>query len=740
AYPGLGLPERYRGYFFLCDYRYLSRLSGVWSFALEPAGAGFELVDEHVFLGSTLATDLAFGYDGRIFVSVFDQIGSTQHLLSLEHERGRADPRVAETARLVREGLKERSEPELADLLRHADRRVRQRAQWELVGRGAGAVLARVAGDPQAPLLQRLHAIWGLGQLGAEGLRSAGWEDLDWLAGEVEELRAQVARVAGEAGAVWLEPGLIVLLRDPGARVRFFAAQSLGRLRAGGALPELVDLLRENADADPFLRHSAVYALFRLARFDALLAHADDPAVAVRRGVLLALRYAGDPRIRRFLRDSDPSLVAEAARAIYDGPIPEAFGELAELAGSDLPEALRGPDSQTSGALQRRAIGAALALGRPGDALRLAAHAADASNPIGMRRLALEALADFPSPPSRDLAMGFHRPLPERDPAPVRSALERHGAALIRGELGARALEVATDYDRLPFSDAELAEMLEDDSLDPRRRVAALRALDSRGTAGPFVEPALASRHASLRSEAREMLARTRPTAAVEALRAIPQSAPLSERQHGIRLLGGISDPGAERLLADYIGDLGSGRLDPGLTLDVIEAARAHGGASVAAALADWEAGLPPNDPVERRIYALAGGEPERGREVFEGAGDCLRCHGGGGHGGGAGPPLEGVFERRGGRHLLRSLLEPWAEIAPDFASVSVTLHDGEFLSGTLVSESDVELVLEVDGRNRRVPVAEIASRAEPTSGMPATGLTLAPDELRDLVAYVASL
>ena len=741
AYPGLGLPERYRGYFFLCDYRYQPQLSGVWSFAVEPAGAGFEMVDEHVFLASTLATDLAFGYDGRLFVSEFDQFGATQQLLTLVHESSRADPRVAETVRLVRQGLQDQPTPELADLLGHADRRVRQRAQRELVRRGAGEVLARVARDRQAGLLPRLHAVWGLGQLGAEGLRSAGWEDLGWLAGNVDEFRAQVARVAGEAGAGWLEPDLIALLRDPNARVRFFAAQSLGRLRAGGAIPELVELLRANADADPFLRHAAVYALYRIGDVEALLADSADASAAVRRGVLLALRHAADPRIGRFLRDPDPSLVAEAARAIYDGPIPEAFGELAELAGSELPDALREPDPQTSGALQRRAIGASLALGRPEDALRLAAHAADPANPLDMRRLALDSLADFPRPPARDLAMGFHRPLPERDPAPVQWALERHGPALIHGELGARALEVATAFDRLTLPDAELGRMLEDDSLDPRRRVAALRALDSRGSAEPFIGPALASRHAALRSEARERLARTRPAAAIEALRAIPETAPLAERQHGLRLLARISEPAAERLLVERIGDLRSGRLDPGLTLDLIEAARAHGGASVAAALADWEGQLLPGDPVERRAYALAGGEPERGREVFEGAGDCLRCHGTGGHGGGgAGPALAGVFERRGARHVLQSLLEPWAEIAPGFAGVSVTQRNGDRLSGTLVSESDVELVLEVDGRERRIPVAEIESRGDPTSGMPATGLTLAPAELRDLVAYVATL
>jgi quinoprotein glucose dehydrogenase len=40
-YPGLGLPERFAGRFFLCDYRYQPSKSQIWSFGVEPAGAGF---------------------------------------------------------------------------------------------------------------------------------------------------------------------------------------------------------------------------------------------------------------------------------------------------------------------------------------------------------------------------------------------------------------------------------------------------------------------------------------------------------------------------------------------------------------------------------------------------------------------------------------------------------------------------------------------------------------------------
>ena len=48
-YPGLGLPERYRDHFFLCDFLGGDSYSRILALALEPVGAGFKVVDEHPF-------------------------------------------------------------------------------------------------------------------------------------------------------------------------------------------------------------------------------------------------------------------------------------------------------------------------------------------------------------------------------------------------------------------------------------------------------------------------------------------------------------------------------------------------------------------------------------------------------------------------------------------------------------------------------------------------------------------
>ncbi len=86
-----------------------------------------------------------------------------------------------------------------------------------------------------------------------------------------------------------------------------------------------------------------------------------------------------DPRIATFLIDPEPALRVEAARAIYDVPIRVAPLEVAALAGTQ--HGFRAGDTQTSQALHRRVIGAALEVGGEAAATALAAHAADVDNP-----------------------------------------------------------------------------------------------------------------------------------------------------------------------------------------------------------------------------------------------------------------------------------------------------------------------------------------------------------------------
>ncbi len=707
-YPGLGLPERYAGHFFLCDYAYVYGQSGIWSFAVEPKGAGFELVDRHRFIWSVLTPDFDFGWDGRMFAALFDQLGDSRGIATFEHTASRADPRVAELAAAARVPMATRTTAELLALLAFPDQRLRLRAQYALASRGEISALVQLVRDDAAAPLARRHAIWALGQIGAEAMRA-----LDpggpWLQTAGDELRGQLARAAGDSGAPdWL-PALRRWLADPSPRVRFFAAEAVGKLGDRESVEPLLALLRENADRDVFLRHAAVYALHRIGAAQALFARRGDESRSVRLAVLLVLRHGLDPRIGVFLDDADPQLVVEAARAIYDGPIDAAMPALAALVGREggLTPVAEG-DRQTGEALHRRVIGANVRLRERAGAAALARYVADERQQEDLRRLALEALSSYAAPPARDLTMGFHRPLAPIDRAVVASVLEAEGRALVDSALSARALEIAAEYGVSPLSDAELIARAASQTTDEPTRIAALVVLRTRGPAAqarPAAEAASSDASPRVRMAGRELLASIDPVAGSERyLEASERGSDPAERRHAWQAIG--ASPGAQARAAIDAGlsRWEAGDLDREVALEVLEAAIASGDGGLGPRARSLLAGSPER-PVESRGWALAGGDPVAGRVVFQTVGDCQRCHG---------DPEAGDEAAGQGGHALD-------RVGPSLAGVASKGPD-------YVLESIL------------VPDAQIAEGYTRPSGMPPVGLLLEPRALRDLVAYVSSL
>ncbi|HEY8122699.1 MAG TPA: c-type cytochrome, partial [Myxococcota bacterium] len=279
----------------------------------------------------------------------------------------------------------------------------------------------------------------------------------------------------------------------------------------------------------------------------------------------------------------------------------------------------------------------------------------------------------------------------------------------------------------------------------PAAREAARRALAAHGEASAraaalaSARAALASAAPELRASARDVLAQLAPAEGVSALLALAADAPLVERQRAWAALAHAGDARAEAELSRALDAHAAGTLAADVQLDVLEAARAHGGAALAAKLAAYESALPADDLVARYAFALAGGDAARGARVFESeTAECMRCHGSGGHGAGAGPDLTGVSKRHDVRGLLQSVLLPQAQIAAGFGSVAVTLRDGSVVNGVQVSESASEVVVDTgEGEPRRIALRDVATRTPPASAMPPTALGLAPRELRDLIAHL---
>src|SRR5581483_54405 len=169
-YGATALPERYKDHFFICDFHGSGVGSGVYSFAVKPKGAAFEVADGHQCIWNVLATDCDFGPDGGLYVSDWvEGWGCTGkgRIYRFADADAAKRPEIADVKKLLAEGFDKRSNEELAKLLEHPDMRVRQEAQFALVAKGKDAIptLARSA-SKETNLLARLHAIWGLGQFG----------------------------------------------------------------------------------------------------------------------------------------------------------------------------------------------------------------------------------------------------------------------------------------------------------------------------------------------------------------------------------------------------------------------------------------------------------------------------------------------------------------------------------------------------------------------------------------------
>ncbi len=86
-------------------------------------------------------------------------------------------------------------------------------------------------------------------------------------------------------------------------------------------------------------------------------------------------------------------------------------------------------------------------------------------------------------------------------------------------------------------------------------------------------------------------------------------------------------------------------------------------------------------------------------------------------------------------------MVEPSAKIVPGFGIEIIVLKDGTTLAASVTKESPKSLDLKLpDGKSQKVSIAAIASRAPPISVMPPMLGILTPEEIRDVVAYLAGL
>jgi quinoprotein glucose dehydrogenase len=752
---GTSLPDRYKNSFIMCNYT-SGPGAGLEAFRVKPKGAGFEIEDYHDFLKPIKATDAEFGYDGKLYVSDFvnlDWGGKSLggRIYTAFDPAKLDDPVVVQTKRLFAEGFRNETPRTLANFLGHADQRVRLRAQFLLVEaaiqpQGGPAIdFLRGIAERNDSQLARIHALWALGQLsrkqaGVVAAITARLTDSD------DEVRAQAAKLTGDVGNVAAAPKLVERLTDPSARVRFFAAQSLGKMKHKPAVVALFDALKANKDVDPFLRHACVAALARIGDADGVAARSTDASAAVRMGVVLVLRRLQDARLVGFLNDTDPLVRSEAARAIHDLPLDDLLPQLA----AQLPKLIASPIPDAD-PLARRAINANYRLGGADNAKAVLAAVTSPVLSTAVRAEALAALRDWTSPPPRDRVTGFWRTEKAREPLVVRGVVEAGLEPLLAGTSGklqadAVGLIVAVGA---RADEARFVALADDARADPNLRVAAMRFLAGRKSkqAEAVLTSALKSTSPLVRAEARELIARADPSRGVPLLDEVlaDDKAATRERQRAIAAVAATKTPAAGRVLDAWTYRLAAGEVPVDLQVDVLEALKATPSPVRDRLRLKFEDALP-KDPVGKFQVSLTGGDADAGREVFfnHTAAQCVRCHTVKGVGGTAGPDLSQVVTRNPAKtreHILESLVLPSAKIAAGFGTVTLTLVDGRVLGGTLVSEDKTTLVVQTpDGKKHTVPADEVERRSAALSPMPAVDRTLTPREMRDLIEYLMTL
>ena len=762
--PGHALDGSLRGQFILDQFPN----GKMDAFALQPVDDSFKMVGLRTINQGIMGIGMAWGPDGKAYFA--DWIGG----YPLDGKGAVWNMDVATKTDAVSKEIlslplstplpKER----LLALLGHPDQRVRVNATLRLDRLGAWADLMAVALNDKRERLARIHAIWGWG-IGLRHGRLASLQGATQLLGDADdEIRVQTLKVLSEGrlpppSRLTLETEIsdaiaqkmVAQLASTNPRLRMQAGITLGRLGLGRvglvATPAPIGAFLHDAAADlkmPWLRHGLVMGLVGTQRSEDLLKLAQGQEAAQATFATLALAKQRSPLLAQLLASPHQDVLNEAVRAIHDDEgIPAAQAALAQSLGrSTLPTTAL-----------RRVINQNLREGSPEAANRILRwlEAQPESTPLVDE--ALQALLLFELPPVLDLVDGTAKRYTKRD-HPALAAVLRQGQAkllaLKNESLKAKAVEILVRYG-LDVPTADLLKLAKDTKIGASVRLQVLRLLSAKTESPAAIKEALLAAtndesETTLRIEGMQLLAQVDPASALLVSRRFLDVAGsnLAEKQAAVRVLFASAEAAASQPRLTLVNKLLQPKFNESLRLDVFLAAQGSTEPAVKLALQRYleatrkpEQLAAPGLPYE---LLLAGGDPVRGRALAQEhlAANCVACHRfESDEGSEVGPPLKKVGEQRTPAEIAESLINPSAKIVPGYGFETLTLKSGEVLAGSVLSETPLALRLrQADGVMKDVAPGAVVSRTPPLSMMPPMLGILTPDELRDVVAYLASL
>jgi putative heme-binding domain-containing protein len=741
--PGTALSPAYKNTFFVVEFVGNPAKSGIYGFKLNPSGAGFKLGENKKLLGGILPTGIDFGPDGALYLADWiDGWGTHDYgrIWKLDDKAGATLEQRAQTKSLLVADLSKYADAALGELLSNPDMRVRLKAQFELVKRGpAGIPVFEKALGQTVNQLARVNAIWGISQLARKDKKHAKLL-FPYLRDKDTEIRAQSAKWLGDMRSQEAGNYLLPLLKDTSSRVRFFAAEALGRAAFEPAIQPIIEMLRLNDEADVYLRHAGCLALASIGKAAPLAALSKHSSRALRIAAVVALRRMGDPGVAVFLNDTDEFVVTEAARAINDDlSIKAALPALGNILKST---------SFKNEALVRRAINANLRVGTDQALQNLLDYSVNAGAPATMRAEAIETISTWAKPSVLDRVDGRYRGSVQKNPLLVKT---KAGASLLQ-LLGNKELPIRVSAIRairkLGMAEASTAMLglLKSDQ-QPLVRAESLKALAAMQDAqiSQAITLAISDKDKTVRTAGIELIGKMNipKELMVTLLLDVVNTKTTQEKQQSLLTLGKLPVANTLSAFDGLLQKMAQGQLPADIQLELAEAIDSSHSAALMAKYKKIAATLSPDVLAAEYSGSLYGGDPEQGRDLFYygKAAQCMRCHAYGDIGGNAGPRLNGVGKRLTRQLILESLINPSAKLAPGFGLVTVTLKNGKMVAGILEGENNSSLtVKEGNQPNQVIQKDQIAKRVNAASSMPEIKNLLSKKEIRDMVSFLSTL
>jgi putative heme-binding domain-containing protein len=242
-------------------------------------------------------------------------------------------------------------------------------------------------------------------------------------------------------------------------------------------------------------------------------------------------------------------------------------------------------------------------------------------------------------------------------------------------------------------------------------------------------------------------MASVSPEEAIASLEKAIASGDAIRTQKAWPILAVIPDPEVGKYIITHLTKLQAAEGISSSAIELLAAAKSRKEPEVKKALTGYDTYFTEkSDSYAKYNIALEGGDSVKGFSLFKSlpAGQCMRCHKASdkssAEGGDAGPNLAGVGKLHDRKYLLQSLVNPSAIVAPGFGITSVNFKNSANLVGNLVEETPDSITVSTPENTWSIKRSDITSFTPPVSAMPPMAGVVKPEELRDLVAWLASL